>query len=119
MASGEKNDATTAIFFEVLAEGNVALIQKYSLTLVNVGGSTLMPNMGTKQEYKVGKEFYYCIDGEKALKLKRGKKSILKIFQDNGGEMEAYAKKNDLGFRKEKDMVALFDAYNNELMSKN
>jgi hypothetical protein len=112
LSSNEKGDATIAGFYEVLVEGSLALIYKYSLTLHNVGGSSLLPTMGTKQEYKINKALYFCENGQKASKLKKGKKNILKLFNGNKQMLEDFADSNGFGYRKEQDLISIFKKYN-------
>jgi len=111
--SSEEN-VTQAVtgYYEVLAKGELALTYKYNLTLHSVGGTSMHQNLGTKQEYRVNKDLFYCQNGENALKFKKGKKNVLKVFTNHRAEMEAFASSTSTGFKKEKDLITLFNKYN-------
>jgi len=112
IASGEEEDSSVMGFYEVLADGPICLLRKYKLSLHNKGGTALHPTLGTEQEYKSSHELYYCKEGEKAFKLKKGKKNILKVLSSNEEALKAYADEAGLGFRKDKDLAAMFNWYN-------
>lgn len=106
-------DKSTHSYHKVLAEGELTLTYKYNLTTHSSGGgSALHPNLGSKQEYRVNKKMFYFQTGKSALKFKKGKKNVLKILANHRVEIEDFAKSRGIGFKKEKDLIKLFNKYN-------
>jgi hypothetical protein len=117
LSSGEKADNGNLYFFKVLSLGELSLLVKHKLTLHTIGSSPLHSNIGTKEEYKTSEKLYYCQKGQKPNKLKKGKKNILKLFGSKKATMEIFADENDLGFRKVRHLISLFNQ-NNKIIPK-
>lgn len=112
LSSGESMDGTGSICYEVLVEGEMALLLKHNLVKYKSGGSSLLPNMGTTEAFKSEEEIYYCLNGQKVMKLKKGKKNVSPVFGQHSVTVEAFADKNDFGYKKLRDLIALFRHYN-------
>ncbi len=112
VSSGESEDGKKLNYFQVLAEGQLTLLKKHTLSQYTTGGTALYQNIGTGTEYRANSELYYCHAGEEAYRLKKGKKNISKILNIGQDNIKSIAEVKDLGFKKEEDLVALFDWYN-------
>jgi len=58
------------------------------------------------------KSQYYIKDGDNLIKIKLKKKTILALMKDKQKEVQSFAKKEKLSFKKEKDLRAIFRFYN-------
>ena len=112
LSNGEDELSSVKNYYQVLSEGNLTLLKKYRLELHNSGGTSLHPNLGTQKEYKSSEDLYYARGGEGAFKLKRGKKNLEQLFGPKFQQLKIYADENSVGFKKEKDLIQLFDHYN-------
>jgi len=115
VSSGEKEDGNIVGYYELLSRGEISLLAKYELTLYTIGSSSLHNNIGTKKEYRSSKRFYYCHKNQNPLKLKKTKKSILELFKTNHTLIKQAVDENNLGYKKEKDLITLFDLYNSQI----
>jgi len=119
LSSGEESMSSIKSYYEVLSDGWMTLLKKYNLELYNTGGTSLHPNLGTQQEFRSNSVLYYAVQGQGALALKRGKKNIEQLFGDRFEDAISFAKEKGIGFKKEKDIIQLFDWYNSIQLSQN
>ncbi len=102
LTSDEKNDGTSAIYFEVLSGGDHSLLKKYSLSLHTTGGTALHTNLGSGKEYRQSSALYYAHKGQNAQRLKTGKKSILKLMEEHQAALTRICRKHRPGIQKGK-----------------
>ena len=112
LESGDEGLTGVRGFYEVLAEGKITLLKKYKLELYSSGGTALHPNLGNQKEYRNTQELFYGKEGEGAKKFKKGKKGMEELFGANYDKIKAFADENKIGFKKEKDLIQIFDWYN-------
>ncbi|MBT8229467.1 MAG: hypothetical protein KJO50_04355 [Bacteroidia bacterium] len=112
LKSGEDFDGTSPIYFEVLVNGELSLLNKFTLNLKKRGGSSLHPNLGTSDSFKIYKDLYYCVEKGNPMRLEKGKKKLLPKFGAMENEIESFADQNDFGFKKDKDIIVLFKQFN-------
>ena len=118
LKSGEDFDGTAPIYFEVLVHGELSLLNKYVLNLKKRGGSSLHPNLGTSDSYKIYKELYTCVADGHPTRLEKGKKKLSVCFGKFKHEMASFSDLNGFGYKKDKDIMVLFKHYNKLLSDK-
>ncbi|PQB04914.1 hypothetical protein [Aureitalea marina] len=88
--------------YEVIFEGpDFSLLKGYSIHVVEANPNPMVNRSRTKITKK---EFYYVKDGNSIKDFKFKKKAILALAREESGELEEYAKTNDLSFKKEDDV---------------
>ena len=101
-------------YFQLLAGDKVKLLLRHQKTLkYDAYVTSYMGGGGDKKYHFIDKKAYYTKSGrEAALKLSRSRKGVLNAFPEQREEMAKYAEENGLSFRKETDLIRLFDHYN-------
>jgi len=112
VSSGESEDGKKLNYFQVLAEGQITLLKKHTLSQYTTGGTALYQNIGSGIEYRASSELYYCHAGQEAYRLKKGKKNLAKILNIDNDQLKSFSDEEDSGFRKEDDFINLFDWFN-------
>lgn len=101
-------------FFRLLGEGeNISLLVKESIKYYK----EKMPTKGYERRipatFKRSKdELFIRLKNSTATKLPNKKKDILKLFSSKSNDIEKYAKKNKLGFKKKEDLIEIFNYFN-------
>ena len=100
------------VFFESILEG------KYTLLLYHEGikkKPDYDPILGTgsKDEKIIEKQTYYLLQDEKVFKIPSKKKAAIKFFEQYINAAD-YVKRHKVNFKKEEDLIALFDFMNEQ-----
>ncbi|MCP2043187.1 hypothetical protein [Pontibacter sp. HSC-36F09] len=107
--SGFSGDGVPAkAFMEVLADGQVALLKHTSKKIFdrkNYSSATI------DREVQESEDYYIAV-GDKAVKVKKSKNSLLAAIPDKKDYLETYIKSNALNLRDDNDMAKLVAYYN-------
>lgn len=98
-------------FYEVLQTGSkVSLYKKYETRIVD----GMVNNMGGRKEKSrlVIMDDYYVMSKGDLEKFKPSKGNLDKIFGEQSQEMKKRMKSEKLNFKKEKDLISIFELYN-------
>lgn len=107
--SGYSGDGVPAnAFMEVLADGQVVLLKRTSKKIFD----RKHYSSATIDREVQASEDYYIAKGDKAVKVKKSKSSILAAIPDRKDYLETYIKSNALNLREDRDMVKLVAYYN-------
>ena len=101
------------VFFEVLEEGKISLLRRYSTTHEKADFHPVLGAVGNDLKVVVQKDLYYKRAGQPAQKLKKGKKSVLSLFERKANNVQQFAREQRLGYNKVEDLKMLFHYYNN------
>jgi len=98
-------------FYEVLDTGSKAsLFKKYETRIaegqLNVTDQTKGPSR------LVIMDDYYVLSQDKLMKFKPSKKSLEAVFGDQAQEMKKLMKEKKLNYKKQDDLIRIFEAYN-------
>lgn len=101
-------------YLEVLADGNLKLLKQYQKTYTYNSFTTKYNGGGGDKNYHyIDKDrLFYKTGIASAIELKKGKKKILKIFEDEAPMIEEYVEEKKLNFRSEEDLKEIFEYYN-------
>ncbi len=106
----DMNGFKRRIFVENLVEGKFTLYRQQRI-IVRDEVISYYPYVATKREQMI--TYLYYLDQKGPLKsLPLKKKLFLKIFGAAYEQIEAFVKDKKLNFRKEKDIIAIFEYYN-------
>lgn len=107
--SGYNGDGVKAdAFMEVLANGQVALLKRTSKKIFDrklYNSATIDREVQESQDYFIAK-------GDKVVKVKKTKSSLLSAIPDKKNYLEAYIKSNALNLSDDSDMAKLVAYYN-------
>ncbi|MDO6390949.1 hypothetical protein Q4E40_12480 [Pontibacter sp. BT731] len=95
-------------FMEVLADGDVVLLKRTSKKIFdrkNYSSATIDREVQASEDYYIAK-------GDKAVKVKKSKSSLLAAIPDKKDYLETYIKSNALNLRNDTDMAKLVAYYN-------
>jgi len=98
-------------FYEVLYNGaKISLLRKYE---VNIIEGMFNPIDGTKEKsrFKTIDDFYIK-KGEDIVKYIPSKKTISSVFDEHRDLVKKFIKENKLSLKKEKDLIQIFEYYN-------
>lgn len=100
-----------ADFLELLADGQLRLLIRYDKVITSASSNGYVD---TPEEMKAKRKYFiYDQSQEKMIALsKLGKKSILPLFGKHSKNMESYAKKNKLSFKKTDGLSKIIGYYN-------
>ena len=98
-------------FYEVLDSGSKAsLFKKYETRIaegqLNVTDQTKGPSR------LVIMDDYYVLSQDKLMKFKPSKKSLEAVFGEEAQEMKKLVKEKKLNYKKQDDLIRIFEAYN-------
>lgn len=99
-------------FFEIVVEGKIMLLQKYSIDYTAADFHPVLGSVGKDMKVVIKKDLYYAKTDKTALKLKRGKKNVLGVFGRQSSRVQGFARKKDYGYNKKAHLVALFQFHN-------
>lgn len=100
-------------FYEVLADGHLDLIKKYTVTIKNMSSNPMGIKTPESQKMVQESKLYYFDNTRKKLeKLPKGKSKLIQIFGRGNNKLIEFANKNNLSPKREKDVVLLFNYYN-------
>jgi len=99
-------------FFLFLTEGKISLLKKTELNVIESNYNPAM-DVGSQSKKYVKKDKYYILIGDEITLIKKSKKKILKIFNDNADIVKKYAEENELDFKNDYDLSKIFNYYNN------
>jgi len=106
-----KNNSNVLGFFQILSEGKILLLKKTNLKLLNANynGTVVAGNKDNKyiKEYK-----YFVYKNNKIIKIRKRRKNILKTFNNQANKIEKFVKQNNLSYKKEYDLIKIFNFYN-------
>ena len=98
-------------FLSVLAEGNITLLKKTDLDLLESNYNGIV-DAGNESKKYIKKEKYYIKSGDKIILIKKKKKTILNKFKDKAEKVELFSSENDLNFKDDVDLEKIFNYYN-------
>lgn len=95
-------------FFEVLTDGKAQLLKKTTkkIQTINEYGS-VTSNKSFMVTHK-----YFLLLGDKAVAIKRDKKSLLAALPDKQPQLEDFVKTNNLSFKTDEDLIKVVSYYN-------
>jgi hypothetical protein len=99
---------TPASFFEVLADGKVQLLKRFTKLLFE---SQPIGSASKLQQF-IDKTKYYLIINGKALQVKNDKKALLAALGDKQAQLEDYIKSNKINLKNDAQLGKLIDYYN-------
>ncbi|MCB0563245.1 MAG: hypothetical protein KDD01_02590 [Phaeodactylibacter sp.] len=101
-------------FFQLLVEGETALLLRRSLELKKSDYNPAL-NIGDRNDrLELQEAYYYRRVGEQPRLLRLSKSSILKALSRRKKAVAEYAKNNQLNPHKEESLVAIFQFYNRQ-----
>jgi hypothetical protein len=98
-------------FFSVLVEGNITLMKKMELTLLegNYNGAI---DAGNENSKYVKKEKYYILKDYKINKIRKSRRIVSQLLSDQITKIEEFVDANNLNLKEEDDLIRVFDYYN-------
>ncbi|HQU57986.1 MAG: hypothetical protein KDD02_08835 [Phaeodactylibacter sp.] len=104
----------TVGFFQLLVEGEMDLLLRRNMELVKSDYNPAL-NIGDRNDHLEIQETYYYRyqDGNPQL-LRQSKSGVLKALGRRKKAVASFAKENQLGARKQEDLIALFQFYNRQ-----
>lgn len=103
-------------FFELLYNGKTKLLVKRKKYLHHVDPQGGYSDNKSYDEFRTEAPVYYWINqAGKLFELKKGKKSVLSLLNDDG-TLANYAKKQKLKLKKEQEIIQLLEFYDNEML---
>ncbi|MBT3208241.1 MAG: hypothetical protein HN704_12395 [Bacteroidetes bacterium] len=106
-SSFEEDDEIRSGYFELLSEGNVKLLLRY--TVKRTPGRK--GAFGYEASQNVIKKYYIKIGENPAIIAKRNKNEILNLLSDKNELLEEFIKINKLNLRKNMDIILLLNYY--------
>lgn len=105
---GDKNKK---VFFKILSDGKkIKLLKKFECVYIEgKKGDGIAPEVNDR--YRINKSFYIKIANDPVIKFNVKKDAVLQLMSDNKELVKEYVKENKLKFRKEKDIVKIFNFY--------
>lgn len=110
-----KTDFISGAYFEVLNEGSCKVLIKREINLRENRYTAHYGGGGGDGSQRYIPELSYYIrlsDDKPALKLKKTKKSIIKLFDDHKNEIEKYISENKLKLTEDIDIIKVVEYYN-------
>jgi len=110
----DENGSSKSGFFLVLNEGDKAsLIVKEKIKLYDEVPAKLGFTKYEPPTLKRAKdEFFIHFANNKVIKLPKKKKDFLTLFSKKSKELDLFAKKNKIGFKKTEDLIKIISYYN-------
>jgi hypothetical protein len=108
-------DVLASAYFEILNDGDFKLLRKnYVEIKENSYAKNYMGGGGDGREYFIHQSslYYKPEPGSAAFKLQKNKREILHLFKDKKEEISSYIKQNKLSISSEKDLIKIFNYYN-------
>lgn len=103
----EKDDGADFHYFELLAEGKLFLLKRYEQA------HKIQKNGTFKMNSKLSFSLYLCAeDDEVATPILGKRKIVLKAMEKKRAAVEKYLSKIDVNFNSEKDLIQLFELFN-------
>jgi hypothetical protein len=100
-------------YFQELVDGKTLLLKRYEKTKTYSSFANNYTGGGDKNFHYHDKTFlYYKVGPESAIKIKKSKKKFFKMFDDKSDLIEEFTEENNLSFRKEEDLIEIFEYYN-------
>ena len=96
---------------EPLVTGKVSLYNKPDLEFYRANYNAAM-DVGNRNDRYVVKEQLYLFREGKIIDVSKAGKKIMDSFQDHADEVKAYAKSNQLSFKKKEDLTKIVAFYN-------
>lgn len=110
--SKAKTTATELAYFEILQEGEISFLKRHTTKVVR-GYKGTGYEEETKTKLSLKEYLFYHQQGELIpIKLRKGKRNVLRILKSKKLELKAFAKKNKLSFTREADLIQIFEFYN-------
>jgi hypothetical protein len=97
--------------FEVLTKGKTMLLSHVGLEYVKANYNMAM-DVGEKNDTYAQRRTLFVYHETKLVKIEKNKKKLLSLFPGKTKQIEEYAERNNLGFRKESDLVQLIEYIN-------
>lgn len=108
----DKQGGATTGFFQLLVEGEASLLLRREMELVH-GDYNPALNIGDRNDHFEAREtYYYRYQKGKLQLLRLNKKAVLDALGRRKKAVAEYARASNLGFRKQEEIVALFQFYN-------
>lgn len=99
-------------FYEVLETGSKAsLFKKYATRIAE--GQVNVTDQSKGPSRLVIMDDYYVLSGGKLMKFKPSKSSLEDVFGDQAAAMKKIMKSEKLSYKKQDDLISIFEAYNN------
>jgi hypothetical protein len=110
----EEKDILKTGFFVVLYSGNiVSLLSKEKIKFYEeVEAKTGYEKYQPPKLKRESDQLFIGYKNNTAKEFPNKKKDIIKMFSGKSNEIESYAKKNKLGFKKQEDLIKIFKYYN-------
>jgi len=98
-------------FYQILSEGKITFLKKTKLKLLssNYNGTVVA---GDKADKYIKEDDYFIYTGSTIIPIRKNKRKILQILKNNSKEIENFADQNKLSFKKESDLLKIFNYYN-------
>ncbi len=99
------------LFYQVMYDGSkITLLKKYEINIVE---GMFNPIDGTKKKSRFKTiDDYYIKNSNNIVKFTPSKRSILSIFKEDEIRVKKFIKQNKLSFKKEIDLIKIFEYYN-------
>ncbi len=99
-------------YFELLVDGEIKMVLRRSTRIVEEYHKPGLSSGKKRSNFVIQSEPYYWLKGQPAVLISKNKNFVLDIFKKQKPLIEEFAKKNKIGFKKIKDLEALFQYYN-------
>ncbi|MEO7210647.1 MAG: hypothetical protein ABIY35_06870 [Chitinophagaceae bacterium] len=96
-------------YYQMLDSGKITLLKYYASYFLD--NKEPFSNRSTRT-YHISENYFAFLPNDKMVKIKLSKEDIMALFNDKQAAMETYIQKNKTKFKKEKDLIELFDFYN-------
>ena len=107
----ESEETIPSGFFEIVTEGKYTLVSKNNIEYIEPNYSEIHDAGNKNGRYIHSNKFYYLAN-EKAFKLPKSKKSLLKIFGNHASDISSYMKENKYGHKDRYHLRKIFEFYN-------
>ncbi|MBX2894375.1 MAG: hypothetical protein KF763_02970 [Cyclobacteriaceae bacterium] len=108
-------DSNTPVdgFYELLAEGNLTLLKRSEIIVKQPDYHPAL-NVGSKDVRLVKTEKFYYLANGKVFDIP-GKRNFTKIFTGKEKQVQSYMIEKDLSISKQRDLIQIFNYYNQHL----
>jgi hypothetical protein len=108
------NDYLGSSYFEVLNEGKCKLLIRHEIKIKDNSGPVTHNWAGSGESFQKIRQLYFqSAEDMEVIQMKKNKKFLKKIFADKYFEVERYIKNENIKVKDEKELIRVFNFYNN------
>ncbi len=107
----ENSSLSLSGFVRIITRGKVSFIAKMNTEILYANYNQAL-SVGSKKNKLIKSEAFYLVKNNQTTKIRKKRRDVLNYFENKSALLKQYAKKNNLRFRKEKDLAQIIDYYN-------